>query len=213
MFRPLAGDLMNVLVVLGHPKQGSLNHAIAEVVLTTLRADGHEATFHDLYRERFDPVLQAAEISASAELDPIVAEHCRALVACDGLVIIHPNWWGQPPAILKGWVDRIFRAGVAFRFEDGDSGEGAPIPLLRASAALILNTTDTPPERERAEFGDPLDTIWKNCILRYSGIRTVVRQTYGVVVTSSREARRGWLEDARAQVQTLFPPGLRAPRC
>lgn len=202
---------MNVLVVLGHPKQGSFNHAIAGAAVATLRAGGHEVAFHDLYHERFDPILQASEIRAGAELDPLVAEHCRALAACDGIVIVHPNWWGQPPAILKGWVDRVVRAGVAYRFAEGDSGEGVPIPLLGASTALILNTTDTPPERERVEFGDPLETIWKNCIFRYCGVRTVVRKTYGVVVTSTPEVRRRWLDDTVAQVRALFPCEARVP--
>jgi putative NADPH-quinone reductase len=101
-------------------------------------------------------------------------------------------------------VDRVVRGGVAYRFDEGDSGEGVPIPLLRARAALVLNTTDTPLERERAEFGDPLDTIWKSCILRYCGVRTVVRKTYGVVVTSTPELRRRWLDDTAAEVRALF---------
>jgi putative NADPH-quinone reductase len=205
-------DTMNILVVLAHPKQGSFNHAIAEAVAATLRTDGHEVVFHDLYQERFDPVLRAEEMKAGAPLDAAIAAHCRALAACDGLVIVHPNWWGQPPAVLKGWVDRVFRTGVAYRFEEGDSGAGVPIPLLRARTALVLNTTDTPLERERAEFGDPLETIWKNCILRYCGIERVVRRVYGVVVTSSPEARRGWLDDARAQVRALFPSPEHVPR-
>ena len=201
---------MYVLVVLGHPRPGSLNHALAAAAVSALREGGHGIVFRDLYRERFDPVLPAAEIRADAALEPVVAEHCRALATCDGLVIVHPNWWGQPPAVLKGWVDRVFRAGVAYRFAEGDAG-GVPIPLLRARAALILNTTDTPLERERVEFGDPLDTLWRSCILRYCGVPTVVRRTYGVVATSAPEERRCWLADARAQVEALFPPA-RAPR-
>ena len=72
---------MNVLVVLGHPRQGSFNHAIAEAAVDALRAAGHEVTFHDLYRERFDPVLPALEVRASADLPPVVAQHCRELAA------------------------------------------------------------------------------------------------------------------------------------
>jgi NAD(P)H dehydrogenase (quinone) len=203
---------VNVLVVLGHPRSGSLNHAIADTAVEALRAGGHDVTFHDLYQERFDPVLPAAEIPAGAELPPVVAQHCRELAACDGIVVVHPNWWGQPPAIVTGWVDRVVRAGVAYRFEEGDSGEGVPIPLLRARAALVLNTTDTPPERERAEFGDPLGTLWENCILGYCGVSTVVRRTYGVVVTSTPDARRRWLDDTSAQVRALFPAVALATR-
>jgi len=200
---------MNVMVVLGHPRRGSFNHGIAEAVVATLREEEHEVWFHDLYRERFDPVLPHEEISVGAKLDPLVALHCRELAACDGLVIIHPNWWGQPPAILKGWIDRTFRSGVAYHFSSGDSGEGIPTPLLRAHEALVLNTTDTPAERESAAFGDPLDTQWKNCVLRYCGIRSVVRKTYGVVVTSAPEQRCRWLDDVRFQVKASFPRTLR----
>jgi putative NADPH-quinone reductase len=173
--------------------------------VAALRENGHSVRFHDLYVERFDPVLGHAEIQRGAELDPIVAEHCRELSACEGLVIVHPNWWGQPPALLKGWVDRVFRAGTAYRFAENDSGEGLPIPLLRAQAALVLNTTDTPALREQSEFGDPLETLWRKCILGYCGIANVVRRTYGVVVTSTGELRRGWLEDVRRQIEALFP--------
>jgi putative NADPH-quinone reductase len=196
---------MDVMVILAHPKQGSFNHAIAEAVVAALRASGHRALFHDLYQERFDPVLPLSEIRAGAELDPLVAQHCREVASCDGLAIVHPNWWGGPPAILKGWVDRVLRAGVAYRFETGDDGEGVPVPLLRARSALVLNTTDTPLERERAVFGDPLESVWKNCILRYCGVQEVVRRTYGVIVTSTPEERRGWLEDAWVRAGEVFP--------
>ena len=70
-------------------------------------------------------------------------------------MIVHPNWWGQPPAILKGWVDRVFRPGIAYRFVEGDAGEGVPIGLLKASAAVVFNTSNTPDARERFAFGDP----------------------------------------------------------
>lgn len=55
---------------------------------------------------------------------------------------------GQPPAILKGWVDRVIRAGVAYEFAEGDSGEGVPIGLLKAKSALVFNTSNTLEERE-----------------------------------------------------------------
>jgi NAD(P)H dehydrogenase (quinone) len=61
---------VNVLVVLGHPKQGSFNHAIAEAAVATLRAGGHVVAFHDLYHERFDPILQASEIRVRALFPP-----------------------------------------------------------------------------------------------------------------------------------------------
>ena len=198
---------MNLLVVLGHPRPGSFNHALAGAVVATLREGGHEVAFHDLYGERFDPVLPAAEIRAGAELDPVVAEHCRALAACDGLVVVHPNWWGQPPAILKGWIDRVVRPGVAYAFEEGDAGEGVPVGLLRARTAVVLNTSNTPPAREQQAFGDPLESIWKRCVFDLCGVKRVERRTFAVVVTSTPAERAAWLAEARALVARTYPRG------
>ncbi len=195
---------MVISVILAHQRVGSFNHAIAETAKRILEENGHQVNFHDLYQERFDPVLPAEEIRSGGELDPVIEAHCREIAVADGIVIIHPNWWGQPPAILTGWVDRVLRAGVAYKFCESDSGEGVPVGLLKARRALVFNTTDTPYEREISVFGDPLDTIWKNCILKYCGVETVERRSYGVVVTSSIDERRQWLADVETQVRAMF---------
>jgi putative NADPH-quinone reductase len=131
--------------------------------------------------------------------------HCREIAATDGIIIVHPNWWGQPPAILKGWIDRVIRPGVAYRFDEGDQGEGVPIGLLRASAALVFNTANTLPEREKAVFGDPLETIWKNCIFGLCGVANFYRETFSVVVTSTEEQRQEWLKRVKEVVGRYFP--------
>lgn len=115
---------MKISVILGHPDEGSFNHAIAEAVVQTLLENGHEVFFHDLYGEGFDPVLPHGEAPRGAHLDPVIQRHCDEIAGAEGIVIVHPNWWGQPPAILKGWVDRVIRAGVAYEFMEGDSGAG-----------------------------------------------------------------------------------------
>jgi putative NADPH-quinone reductase len=115
----------------------------------------------------------------------------------EGIVIVHPNWWGQPPAILKGWIDRVFRPGVAYRFEEGDGGEGVPIGLLNASAAIVINTSNTPATREQAAFGDPLEAIWRECIFDLCGVKNFHRRMFSVVVTSTMEQRRCWIEEAK----------------
>jgi len=65
--------------------------------------------YHDLYVEKFDPLLNEEEIPRAAELPPVIAQHCAEIAAADGYIIVHPNWWAMPPAILKGWLDRVFR--------------------------------------------------------------------------------------------------------
>ncbi len=195
---------MNILVVLAHPRPGSFNHALAAAVRDTLRADGQAVTFHDLYAEGFDPLLPAEEIPDPAGLPPDIQRHCDELRAADGIVIIHPNWWGQPPAILKGWIDRVIRPGVAYRFREGDSGEGVPVGLLKARAAVVLNTANTPAAREQDVFGDPLEALWKTCIFELCGIRSFHRRTFTMVVTSTPEQRRQWLAAAAALCRTAF---------
>ncbi len=198
---------MKVLVVLAHPDKESFNHAIAETAVDRLEDNGHEVTFHDLYREGFDPVLPKDEIPKGAALDPAVGNYCNEISEADGIIIVHPNWWGQPPAILKGWIDRVFRPGVAYEFTGDDSGEGVPAGLLKASSAIVFNTSNTPEERERKVFGDPIESLWRDCIFGLCGIGNVHRRMFGVVVTSTSGEREGWLKDVRDTVNGIYPKG------
>jgi NAD(P)H dehydrogenase (quinone) len=196
---------MRISVILAHPHPGSFNHAIAMAAVQTLVQNGHQVAFHDLYQESFDPILRSKEIARDAPQCDMIQIHCQELAKADGIVIIHPNWWGMPPAILKGWVDRVIRPGVAYEFLEGDSGEGVPRGLLLAGRAVVFNTSNTLPEREQSAFGDPLQTIWENCIFGLCGVTNFYRKTYGVVVTSTVEQRAAWLDDVRAIANEKFP--------
>jgi len=198
---------MNVSVILAHPDKKSFNHAIAQGVVERLTGNAHRVFFHDLYDERFDPILPSAEFSARAVLPPQIAVHCSEIASAGGIVIVHPNWWGQPPAILKGWVDRIMRPEVAYRFLEGDSGEGVPAGLLRADVAIVFNTSNTSPKREAEVFCDPLETLWKNCIFGLCGIRNFQRRTFSVMITSTFEERALWLAEVSATINRHFPKG------
>ncbi|MGA2062666.1 MAG: NAD(P)H-dependent oxidoreductase [Thermoguttaceae bacterium] len=195
---------MQISIILAHPDAKSFNHAIAQTASERLRQNGHCVVLHDLYAERFDPLLPACEFTQEASLPKEIDLHCREISAADGIVIVHPNWWGQPPAILKGWIDRVIRSGVAYKFLDGDSGEGVPVGLLRAKTALVFNTSNTPAERETAAFGDPLETLWKNCVFGLCGVTNFHRETFAVVVTSDEEQRKQWLGRVREIVDRYF---------
>ena len=196
---------MKISVILAHPDSKSFNHAIAQTVVEQLEKNGHDVRLHDLYKESFDPVFAAKEIPDDADLPQAIKEHCDEIAEAEGIVIVHPNWWGQPPAILKGWVDRVIRPGVAYEFLEGDSGEGLPKGLLRAKAAIVFNTSNTESEREINVFGDPLETIWKNCVFGLCGVHIFYRRTFSVIITSTEAQRRQWLNEAGAMVDTVFP--------
>ncbi len=195
---------MTISVILAHPDPSSFNHAIAETTVETLRQNGHEIFFHDLYQEKFNPLLPSIEIPRDVPLPSDIERHCKEAVEAEGFVIIHPNWWGMPPAILTGWVDRIMRPGVAYEFLETDSGEGVPVGLLKAQKVLIFNTSNTETERERTIFLDPLETIWKNCIFDLCGVREFHRKMFNIIVTSTKEQRENWLNEVSEKVSTTF---------
>jgi NAD(P)H dehydrogenase (quinone) len=195
---------MKILIILAHPDKKSFNHAVAYQTRETLEAKGHQVFFHDLYEEKFDPVLSSAEIPMTGHLDHGVQKHCEELQGADGLVVVHPNWWGQPPAILKGWIDRVIRPGIAYEFREGDSGEGIPVGLLKGKTALVFNTSNTPEEREKKEFGDPLETLWKKCVFGLCGITRFYRKMFKVMVTSTKQQRENWLEEVKQIVDRYF---------
>jgi putative NADPH-quinone reductase len=196
---------MQVSVIVAHPDRHSFNHAIAQTAVDYLTRNGHKVVFHDLYTEKFDPILLTDEISEEACLSQAIKSHCKEISQAQGILIIHPNWWGQPPAILKGWVDRVLRPGVAYRFAEGDKGEGVPIGLLRANTAIVLNTSNTQSERESQVFGDPLENLWKNCIFNLCGVKTFYRETFSVVITSTIEQRQEWLQKICRTLDKYFP--------
>ena len=82
---------MKVSVILAHPKKGSFNHAVALMAVEQLKLNGHEVCFHDLYSEKFDPVLTDLEIPKKANLPEAIVSYCREIAESDGIVIVHPN--------------------------------------------------------------------------------------------------------------------------
>lgn len=203
---------MNISVILGHPYKYSFNAAIAAAAAEALNKQGHHVLFHDLYGEQFNPVLPDTELVSDVPEDTLTALHQQEIREADGIVIIHPNWWGQPPAIMKGWIDRVLREEVAYTFPKGDNGGGVPIGLLKAKAALVFNTSNTPAERERQIFGDPLEHIWKDCVFSFCGVNVFERKMFRIIADSTPDLRRKWLEEVKETVAKYFPHHKESPR-
>jgi NAD(P)H dehydrogenase (quinone) len=186
------------LIIIAHPGGTSFSHAMADAANETLIARGVAVTRHDLYVEHFNPVQPTGEAGNTASADPLVEQHCADLQAADLILIFHPNWWGQPPAILKGWIDRVLRLDTAYGYPPGTGYDGVPIGLLKARAAFVFNTSNTPPDRERDTFGDPLQDIWTRCVFPLCGVPDVTRRMYGPMSGSTPHQRAAWLEEVRA---------------
>lgn len=195
---------MNILIILANPKGASFNHAIANAIRTALEVRGCEIQLHDLCEEGFDPLLTEDEMRRGGSVPPTVRAHADAVLAADGIVIVHPNWWGQPPAILKGWMDRVLRVGEAYRFGTNEKGEGIVIGQLKAKAALVITTSNTPREAELERYGDPLDNLWKRCVFGFCGVPRVERRNFEPVILSTPDQRAHWLAEAQNLALDLF---------
>lgn len=113
---------MRILAVCCHPSQDSFHGDLRAEVLGRLAADGHALTVIDLYAEGFDPVLREAEWRTQGDAGlkaPDIERHVAELRSAQALLLIYPTWWYGMPAMLKGWLDRVWLPGVAFAIEDG----------------------------------------------------------------------------------------------
>jgi NAD(P)H dehydrogenase (quinone) len=108
---------VKVLVVYTHPSPSSYTASVLTRVLAGLEAAGHDVDLLDLYAIGFDPIVRAEERFRSGDdlaTSPVVQSHIALVRAASAVVFVHPTWWSGPPAMVKGWIDRVFVADVAY---------------------------------------------------------------------------------------------------
>ncbi len=152
---------MKHLVVTAHPAEDSFTMRLTRTYAAELEKLGHSQRTHDLYRMGFNPVLPASELMPVSADNPISAEVKQAqddIRDADALTVIYPLWWLSMPAIMKGYIDRVFARGFAYESQNGIvrgllagkksvliTASGAPLPLLVKSgnwnAVQVLQDT------------------------------------------------------------------------
>ncbi|MBM3163587.1 MAG: NAD(P)H-dependent oxidoreductase [Chlorobi bacterium] len=184
----------NILIILGHPNSESFCGTMADAYEAGARSAGHTVARLDLGCLRFDPVLHKgyAEIQP---LEPDLASAREAISSADHLVFVYPVWWGGPPALLKGFFDRLFLPGFAFKFQSS-TALGWERLLARRSARLLV-TMDTPPWYYRLVYRMPGHNQVRRTILGFCGVKPVSISEFGPVKTSSHETRSKWLGNVR----------------
>ena len=132
---------MRTLVVTCHPLPDSFTAAVAERAVTTLRGRGDDLRVTDLYAEGFDPVFTAAERERHLDPgpDPAVAHHAADLKWCERLVLVYPTWWSSQPAMLKGWIDRVWVKDVAFDLPPESNRVHARLRNVRRLVAITTH--------------------------------------------------------------------------
>jgi NAD(P)H dehydrogenase (quinone) len=177
---------MNYLVIYAHPDPHSFNHAILETVIQELDRSENSYYLRDLYANSFDPVLKGTDlqnIRKNRHAEDLIKEQ-ELVREADVLIFIFPVWWFSMPAILKGYIDRVFAEGFAFQLKkDGTSG------LLRGKRAIIFNTTGgTRKNYEGSGFAEAFRKCICSGIFHFCGIDEVVQHfLYSVPAVSAKE--------------------------
>jgi NAD(P)H dehydrogenase (quinone) len=198
---------MQHAVIIAHPKTQSLTHAAADAYAAEIRTLGHEALIRDLYAMDFDPRLQASELPSLSGVSPaqdIVAER-RLLADVEVFVFVYPFWFNAPPAILKGYVDRVFGMGFGY----GPAPGGGTEPLLDGRQLLSFSFSGAP-EVWVNDTGalKSLMAIFDSHVARMCGLELVDHvHTGGIAPNMTEEAVTSVLDSVQETARTLFPAG------
>ena len=194
---------MKTAVILAHPKSTSFCAAIARQCVTALEAGGDTVVFRDLYAVDFDPRLKASELptpkgwvmagDAQAERERIADVH--------RFVFVYPFWFNAPPAMLKGYVDRVLSMGFGYQ---PDAHGGAP---LLAGKTLMSFSTSGAPEHWVESTGalNALMSVFDLHLAAITGLRVAGHEHLGgVVAPITQEAAQDLLDRVRVSVATLM---------
>jgi putative NADPH-quinone reductase len=178
-----------ILVILGHPSDNSFCRALADSYVKGAEASGNEVQLISLGKLSFDPVLHDGYAKIQP-LEPDLVSAQSAISWAQHLVFVYPTWWGALPALLKGFIDRIFLPGFAFKYREGSVFWDR---LLVGRTAHLLVTMDSPPWYYRWIVRMPGHNQMKRAILEFSGIKPVTISNFGPVKSSTLQQREKWL--------------------
>ena len=182
-----------ILVILGHPSDESFCCSLAKSYIEGARAAGNEIQFIALGQLAFDPVLHVGYASTQL-LEPDLEAAQVAISWAQHLVFVYPIWWGAMPALFKGFIDRVFLPGFAFKYREGSHLWDR---LLSGRSAQLIVTMDSPPWYFRWISHMPGHNQMKRTILGFCGIRPVEITSLGPVRGTTRQQREKWLAQAR----------------
>lgn len=181
-----------ILVLLGHPESESLCGAISRQYIEGAQAAGHEVRLIELGSLNFDPILRRG-YGKEQPLEEDLEKAQREILWAEHLVFVYPIWWGGMPALLKGFIDRCFLPGFAFKYHENDPFWDR---LLKGRSAHLLVTMASPSWYFRWVSRMPGHNQMKRTILEFSGIGPVKVTSMGLVRRSNPEIRAKWLRRA-----------------
>lgn len=188
---------MRTLVILAHPYGKSYCHALYERVVMTLEEAGHSVDRLHLDSEDFDPVMRAADLAVYAKgqsADPAVRAYQARIDAAQQLVFIFPIWWELMPALLKGFLDKVFTKGWAYE----PSRLGVSGRLGHIQRAVVVTTMNTPKWAYRWLYGNAVERSLVRGTLRKCGVEKVEWVALSPVSHATDAKRKAWLNKVGA---------------
>lgn len=177
---------MNILVILTHPSKQSFCSALAEEYIKTAKAQGHEVEIQTLSSMKFDPLLRMDSAKLQS-LEPDLEKAQQQISWADHLVFVYPVWWGGPPALLKGYLDRVFTSGFAFKYHEHDPFWDK---LLKGKSAQIITTSDSPAFWLRFVYGNSDLGLLKSATLEFCGVKPVKTHRFDRIRSRSDQERK-----------------------
>ena len=162
---------MRHLIIYAHPNENSLNHSILTTVVDHLKSQNNEIIIRDLYHIGFDPVLSLNDMygQRSGKVSDEVKLEQEYISWAEQITFIYPIWWTGLPAIMKGYIDRVFSYGFAYRYD-----QGIQKGLLKGKKAVIINTHGKSHEEYKQTGMDKALTLTSdNGIFIYSGLEVL----------------------------------------
>ncbi|HKZ65375.1 MAG TPA: NAD(P)H-dependent oxidoreductase [Chitinophagaceae bacterium] len=180
---------MNVLVINGHPRENSFSGAFLQAYVTGAREAGATIETLKLASLCFDPNV-TCPIPHRQYAEPDIENARQLILWANHIVFIYPTWWGTMPALLKGFIDRVFISG--FAFEETEAGAGYA-PLLRGRSAQVITTMDTPVMIYKLFYRAPGHNAMRRSILQFCGFIVTGILSFGPVKNADQEKRESWL--------------------
>jgi NAD(P)H dehydrogenase (quinone) len=177
---------MNQVIILAHPKQDSFSARIKEDLQNKMIKKGNKVKIRDLYKMNFNPVLNEGELAYNKEGEtcPDVIVEQNYILWADQLTFIYPLWWNAFPAILKGYIDRVFTNGFAFKItENGLEG------LLKKKVRLITTAGMTEESLRKSGVYESLKITQDEGVFEFCGM-DVTDHIYIPEVTSLSEEEK-----------------------
>jgi len=189
---------MKNLIVYAHPNSGSLNHFFKQTVLESLQESGEEIAVRDLNEINFNPVLSLEDMNGQrmgTVADDVQTEQ-NFITWADRIIFIYPIWWTGMPAIMKGYIDRVFSYGFAYRYD-----QGVQKGLLTGKKTIIINSHGkSNAEYEAMGMDKALILTSDTGIFTYSGLE--IQQHF--YFDKADRASADNISDWESQIQTIF---------